>query len=206
MRSTLWQLVQPVSARFWSSVPGTLSIHSRLVSWAARLLVLPSLTSIAAGLVGRDRDRLGALQVVAGGADAQRIVAGAELARREAELALVVADHADGDDALLGADHHAFHGAFLGGGHLAGEGRRRFGSAPEPGPQSRSGRSGGDEDENRERISLSCWMESERHRGVDARLCACCAVTHRLSFRCNVGEVSFPRNGAQPTLQIRAPL
>jgi hypothetical protein len=35
---------------------------------------------------------LGTLQVVAGGANAQRIVAGLELARREAEPALVVAD------------------------------------------------------------------------------------------------------------------
>ena len=50
MRSTLWQLVQPVSAFFWSSVPGTLIIHSRLVSCAARFLVLTSLTSMLAGL------------------------------------------------------------------------------------------------------------------------------------------------------------
>ncbi len=50
-----------------------------------------------------------------------------ELGGREAEFAFVVADDADGDNALLGADHHAFHQTFLGRGDLAGERNRRGG-------------------------------------------------------------------------------
>ena len=45
-RSSVWQLVQLSSIAFWSSVPGMLIIHSALVSWEARFLVLSSLMSV----------------------------------------------------------------------------------------------------------------------------------------------------------------
>src|SRR5258705_10494870 len=50
MRSTVWQLVQPVSARFSASVPGTLRIHSRFESCEARFLAFVGLGAREAGL------------------------------------------------------------------------------------------------------------------------------------------------------------
>ncbi len=49
MRSSVWQLTQRDRMFFCRSVPGTLVIHSRLVSCAAMFLVLTSLRSRLSG-------------------------------------------------------------------------------------------------------------------------------------------------------------
>ena len=83
-------------------------------------------------LPGRHVGRLGAVEVVADRPRAERIVPGLEPRRREAVLALVVADDRDRDGraVLLGAHHHPFHDRLGGRADLAGErgrglGRRR---------------------------------------------------------------------------------
>src|SRR5687768_6272276 len=50
MRSTVWQLTHPLRAARCSLVPGTLVIHSRFDSCAARFLVLTSFTATVAGV------------------------------------------------------------------------------------------------------------------------------------------------------------
>src|ERR1700676_4508006 len=56
---------------------------------------------------------------------------------------------------------------------------------------------------SRERMNLSkqacgLWLAGgfRRHRSVDVRLCGDGAVTHRLSFICNVGKVGFARKSS----------
>jgi hypothetical protein len=77
------------------------------------------------GRAGADIHRLRARQRIAGRPDADGVVAGRQPVGREAELALVVADHRGGDGRafLPGADQHAFHRAFLGRSDLAAERR-----------------------------------------------------------------------------------
>ncbi len=67
-------------------------------------------------LAGSDVGRAGAVKIVAGGANLQRVMPRLQPRGREAVTALVVADDRDGDAraVLFGADHHAFHRAFLG--------------------------------------------------------------------------------------------
>ena len=75
-------------------------------------------------LLRGDLDRGRAVEIVADGPDADRVLARLELARREGVAAGGVADHRHGDRraGLLGADQHALHRAFLGGGDLSGQG------------------------------------------------------------------------------------
>ena len=75
------------------------------------------------GLAGRDGRFLGSGEDVARGADRDVVLAGRQAVGREAEIALVVAGHRNGDGRafLLGADQNAFHVAFLGRGHHAGQ-------------------------------------------------------------------------------------
>ena len=116
-------------------------------------------------LSGRDVGASGIFEVVADGADAQRVLTGLKPAGREAEAALVVGRDAGGDGRadLLGADHHAFHQAFLGGGYGArqrGVLRRRCG-----------GNQNGEQDKTRdERHALHDRLPSRIGRGCRAGL------------------------------------
>ena len=121
-RSSVWQPTQLSSMPFCWSVPGTLCIHSPFDICAARSSVLRSDQVVRGGLRARPRPILRIVEVVADRPDAERILAGRELAGGEAVAALRVAHDRDGDGALLGAHQHAFHRAFLGGGDLAGQG------------------------------------------------------------------------------------
>jgi hypothetical protein len=78
---------------------------------------------LAAGNIGRAL----AVEVIAGGADVDRILAGVKARGRETVAAVLVGDDRDGDRraGLLGGDQHAFHRPFLVRGDLAGE--RRYG-------------------------------------------------------------------------------
>ena len=79
-------------------------------------------------LLRRHLDRGRSVEVVADRADADRILPGFKLARREAVVALSVADDGDRDGGagLLGAHQHAFHRAFLGRGDLSCQRCRRL--------------------------------------------------------------------------------
>ncbi len=84
------------------------------------------------GPLGGDIGSRRADEVVADGADLERVFACAQSIGGEAVAALRIADHADGDGRarFLGADHHALHGAFRLGGDLPGQGDRRLGLRP----------------------------------------------------------------------------
>jgi hypothetical protein len=75
------------------------------------------------GLAGADARFLRSGERIAGGPYGDVVLAGGEPVGREAEIALLVADHRDRDvrAVLLGADHDAFHVAFLGRRDHAGE-------------------------------------------------------------------------------------
>ena len=142
MRSSVWQLLQSSTKRFWSSVPGMLISHSALDICAPRFCVGLSLTSILSSCPAADGGVLGTVEIVADGANADRIMPGIEARSREAEMAFVVADDRDGDGraVLPGADDDAFHQAFFGGADLA---RKRGGGL-------REGRRGGLQRERRQ--------------------------------------------------------
>ena len=75
-------------------------------------------------LLSSERDRGGAFEIVADGADADGVLAWIELACWEGVAAGGVANHRHGDGrtGLLGADQYALHRAFLSGGDLSGQG------------------------------------------------------------------------------------
>ena len=82
------------------------------------------------GRGGAEIDRLRAIELVADGANTQRVMPGRETSIGEAETAVFVADDGDGDRraSRLRADQHAFHRAFLGGCHRTGQGLRTAGA------------------------------------------------------------------------------
>ena len=84
------------------------------------------------GLLADDVGRGRRGEVVADGADGERVVAGLEAVFRKGVMALGVGGDADRDDrpVLVGGDDDAFHGAFGLGGDLAGERRRRLVGTP----------------------------------------------------------------------------
>ena len=140
-RSSVWQPTQPSSMPFCWSVPGTLCSHSPFDICAARSSVLRSVR-LWVVVRGPTSTGLGIVEVVADRADAERVLAGRELAGGEAVAALLVAHDRDGDGALLGADQHAFHRAFLGGGDLAGQGDGVLGGGGVEGKQRGGKRTG----------------------------------------------------------------
>ena len=75
---------------------------------------------------GAEIDSLRPIELVADGANAQRVTAGRETSIGEAEATVFVADDGDGDGRAgrLRADQHAFDRALLGRGHRAGQGLR----------------------------------------------------------------------------------
>src|SRR5262245_34208062 len=77
---------------------------------------------------GGDIGRLWAVELVADGANGERIAAGLELRGGEAELAGVVADDGDGERRTLALCAHddSFHEALRGGADLTSERRRRL--------------------------------------------------------------------------------
>ena len=83
----------------------------------------PQLDIGGGGAAGGDIRRLRAVEVVTDGANGERIAAGLELGRGEAELAGVVADHGNGQarSVALGAHDDAFHGALRGRADLTGQ-------------------------------------------------------------------------------------
>ena len=111
MRSSEWQLLQSSTKLFCASVPGMLMSHSALVSCALKFRAGLSLSrSVSPGR--RRHWLLRTVEIIAGGADVHRVMAGIEPDGREAEMALVVDDDRDGDRraVLPGADDDAFHG------------------------------------------------------------------------------------------------
>ena len=75
------------------------------------------------GRSGAKLDRPRAIELIADGANAQRVVTGRQASIRKAKTAVLVADHRDGDRRAgsLRADQHAFHRAFFGGCHRTGQ-------------------------------------------------------------------------------------
>ena len=82
------------------------------------------------GRGGAKLDRLRAIELVADGANAQRVMAGRRTSVGKAKTAVLVADHGDGDSRAgrLRADQHALHRAFLGRAHRTGQSLRTAGA------------------------------------------------------------------------------
>src|ERR1700704_4991381 len=78
MRCRLWQPTQSGRNDLILSSPGALNSHSAFESWRAGVFL--GLDQLDSGLrsAGRDVDRLRAVEIVSGGADADLVVAGLE--------------------------------------------------------------------------------------------------------------------------------